>query len=1141
MIAKKQIFLNLKLKVLIKNITGISMLCFLPFLFYGDVNKLKMSYNNNKTTIETPNDWMAQQRCYPYNKIKLKSYLLGMSQAQEIHKRTKGIKFSWQPGGPNNIGGRITDIAVHPNDLSTIYIGAASGGIFKTTDGGISWINIFTDATAISIGDLAIDPTDQNIIYAGTGEANASSYSFFGNGIYKSTDAGTSWVHVGLDSSAYIGRIIVDSANPNRVFVAACGTLFSPNQQRGIYRSDDGGQSWTRKLFVNDSTSAIDIVQDPCNPNILFAAMWERVRGLNYRRSFGDGSGIYYSSDYGDNWVELTSGLPSGPGVGRIGLTICRSNPQVLYAFYDNQSGIEVYKTINGGNNWTRVNDGPLQGMNSNFGWYFGQIRVDPSNENRVFVLGVTLYRSDNGGSTWSSAYYGLHVDHHAMFIDENSGLIYEGNDGGFYYSDNYGNSWTKINNLPITQFYAIDIDNTFPDRIYGGTQDNGTIRTLTGAINNWQSILGGDGMYCLVDHKNPDRIFAEAQWGALYRSTNGGNYFNWIAGQFYSDRKNWMAPYAMHPINPDTLYFGTYRIWKTLDGGDQWTAVSGDLTKGDDGSTFHTVTTIDISPVDSDIVIAGTDDGRVHVSTDAGASWMAAYNGLPDRWITRVAADPFVDSTIYVTVSGFRWDEPLSHVYKSIDLGQNWIDVSSGLPEIPMNCIALDPLMQNRIFVGSDAGVFFSDNGGQGWISLSQGIPNVAVTSLKIHNNTRKIVAGTYGCSTYILDLDSLVSNLCLTGIVKYNNSASTPLSDIKLFISDSMNNVVDSTRTNHNGYYSFYNITPGSYNINPKSNKQWGGGNSTDALLTMQHFVGLDTLNGLSLQAADTDGTGFINSSDALMIQKRFIALIDSFPVGDWVFEKPSVNISTGSFASQDIYGMCYGDIDGSYIQPATKESRIKLEKNGMIVQNKNDLISIPVLCGNNSVTLGAMSLVIDYDNKLIDITGVESKALSNSFLYNILEDEVRISWYDCYSNEVCYGDTLFVLVLNEYPGTIFCTAFGEAVDNRGISKDLTLLYPDIRDGSFEESNYLSVFPNPFKYTTNVFLRIPSDDFVSLRIIDINGKFVFVLHDGFLSKGEHTFIWNGNDQDGLKVNSGIYFISLEERKNSVLKIIRL
>ncbi len=709
----------------------------------------------------SPGEYMAHQRSYPYGSIKHDVYLSAMKQAKEFQESSKLYNYEWELAGPTNIGGRITDIAVHPDSPETIYLGAASGGVWKSVDNGGSWEYKFEGVNLISMGDLAIDPNNENIIYAGTGEANASSYSFMGDGIYKSYDAGDTWEHSGLELSAYIGRIVIDYNDSERIYAAACGNLFSPDENRGIYRSEDGGSAWEKILFINDSVSGIEIVQHPQNPDVLFAGMWERMRGLTYRHSFGGGTGVWKTEDGGDTWFQLTNGLPYGD-VGRVGLAIAESNPDVVYAYYDMPNyEVYVYKTIDGGTSWTQTNDWTLSGMNSSFGWYFGQIRVHPEDENLVFVMGVYLFRSTDGGDSWSEiGGWGIHVDHHAMYFDLENDRIIEGNDGGLYTSTNNGNSWTKINNLPFTQFYAIDVDYQNPERIIGGTQDNNTIITYTGSTNNWDAILGGDGMYCLIDYSNSNIMYAEYQWGNLYKSTNGGNNMDYIGWQWENDRVNWSAPIAMDPVNPQTLYFGTYRVWKSINGGNNWTDVSGDITKGIN-QYFHTITTIAVHPVNTDIVIAGTGDGLIHISTDAGSSWTNITNGIPDRWVTHVIGDPFDENTIYATISGFRWDEPIAHVFKSTDLGQTWESISGNLPEIPMNDIVLDPDHQDHIFVGSDAGVYYTQDGGQNWMGLNDGIYNAPVVAMKIHNPTRTLVIGTYGVSAYRLNIDDLITNV--------------------------------------------------------------------------------------------------------------------------------------------------------------------------------------------------------------------------------------------------------------------------------------------------------------------------------------------------------------------------------------------
>ncbi|MEI6883677.1 MAG: T9SS type A sorting domain-containing protein [Bacteroidota bacterium] len=742
-----------------------AMLMFLIILLLLNSSKERSSSRWQPPSLE-PNDWMAIQRMYPYDRINTAAFLSATQQASDLMKKSARGSNPWTFAGPDNIGGRITDIESPAGSPSTIYVGAATGGILKTTDLGLTWTNLFTNVPVISVGDIAIDPNDNQVIYCGTGEANSSSFSFLGNGMYKSTDAGATWDHIGLANSAYIARVLVDYSNSQKIFVAACGNLFSTNDERGVFRSEDGGQSWQRVLYLTDSTSAIDLVQHPTNPQILYASMWERVRGLTYRRSFGQTSGIWKSTDGGTTWNEMTNGLIKGSNVGRIGIAIAKSNPDILYAFYDlDNMEVAVFKTIDGGQSWTRTNDAALSGMNSNFGWYFGQVRVDPQNENRVFVMGVNLFRTDDGGSLWTDlSSWDIHVDHHAMLFDEANSRIIEGNDGGLYRSQTNGDTWTKIGNLPLTQFYAIDIDYQVPQRIYGGTQDNNTIRTLTGGTSDWEPILGGDGMYTLVDYTYSNTIYAEYQWGNLYRSDDGGFNMNYIAGPMSGDRVSWSAPLAMHPVDPSTLYFGTYRVWKSTDQGNSWTAVSDDLTAGIN-QYFYTVSTIAVSTLNPSMVLAGTGDGKVHISTNDGQTWENISAGLPNRWITKVAFDPFNAQTIYATISGFRWDEPLPHVFKSTNLGASWTDISGNLPEFPVNDIALDPGIPNRIIVALDAGVYGTTDGGQTWSWVWDGLPAVPVYTMKIHAPSRTIVVGTYGLSCYKASLDQIFTGIATPG----------------------------------------------------------------------------------------------------------------------------------------------------------------------------------------------------------------------------------------------------------------------------------------------------------------------------------------------------------------------------------------
>lgn len=760
-----------------------------------EVDQRSTSTVNDK--FQHPADWMAMQRAYPYDKIKIDNYLNSLKYAMDFQKNSKSSALDWELAGPTNIGGRITDIEITPNEPNRIiYVGAASGGILKSTDEGATWTNIFTKQPTISIGDIAIDPNDENVLYAGTGEANASSFSFFGSGVYKSTNAGLTWQPSGLETSAYIGRIIVDYSNSNNVFVAACGDLFTKSEDRGVYKSTNGGASWEKVLYVSDTTAAVDIVQDPVNPNVLYATMWERIRRLDYRQSFGETSGIWKSSDGGDTWTELTNGLPTGTNVGRIGIDIAQTNPNVLYAFYDMEDGSSiVYKTLDGGNNWTET--GTFYDLGNGYGWYFGQIRIDPLNENKVFVMGLYMYATDNGGTSWYEVGTEMHVDHHAMEFDNTTGEIFQGNDGGFYKSINNGTSWSKINNLPITQFYDIAIDSLNPNRLYGGTQDNNSIRTTTGNVNDWEALLGGDGMYTLVDYTDPNTYYCEYQWGGLYRFEEFNYYY--LASDFSGDRTNWSTPYVMHPENPNILYLGTYKMYKSTNQGDNWTPISDDLTQGG-VSTFNTISSIDISQLNPDIIVVGTCDGRVHITTDGGSSWSDISAGLPDRWVTRVKTDPFDEAKIYVTLSGFRWDEPYSHVYMSPVYGQTWVDIQGDLPDIPVNAMIIDPDVQNRIIVGTDAGIYMTENNGNNWYSIgSEELSNVPVCAMEFHHQTRTLFAGTYGLSAHKaqIPLDPLFPNNIQSSSVSVFEMNIYPNPFISSFGSLSVDVVIDKSET--------------------------------------------------------------------------------------------------------------------------------------------------------------------------------------------------------------------------------------------------------------------------------------------------------------------------------------------------------
>ena len=719
-----------------------------------------------------PSDWQWRQRAFPHGAINPEAYTVMRREAaaKELEARLARLAagkssrdLTWEQQGPTNIGGRVTDLAIHPTNADICYAALASGGILKTTDGGGSWTPMLQDMDVITIGDIALDPQDPEILYIGTGEANAASLSFIGNGMYRSPDGGQTWEHLGLEASTYIARVLVHPTRQQTLFVAATGRLFGTDSDRGVYRTTNGGADWQRVFALTDSTACTDLVMHPENPDILYAAMWERVRGLTHRQSGGPSSGIWRSLDGGDTWNELTTGLPTGSNVGRIGITQCTSQPDVLYALYADASAgfLGVYKSTDGGDTWAATNDSNLHSMYSTFGWYFGQIRVDPTNPDRVHALGVPMYRTLNGGSSWSEVGANMHVDHHALeWCPSLPTRAYAGNDGGLYRSDDRGSSWTELDDQPANQFYAVEIDPANPARLYGGTQDNGTLRTPDGSTDGWERIFGGDGFTVIVDHSDSDVIYLEYQYGNLYKSDNDAAWFDWaMSGIDGGDRMNWHTPVVMDPNNAQTLYYGSHRVYRTTDGADSWTPISEDLTDGDQGAGYGTITTLAIAPSASSRVFAGTDDGHVWAYRPLSGGWVEITGDLPRRWVTDIAVHPSDPGTIYVTFSGLRWNEPISHVYRTTDGGGTWDDVSGDLPEAPVHTILIDPENPSTLVVGGDVGVYWSANAGVTWQVLGTGLPQVPVFDLDYHPQTRMIAAGTHGCSIFTITMPDVTT----------------------------------------------------------------------------------------------------------------------------------------------------------------------------------------------------------------------------------------------------------------------------------------------------------------------------------------------------------------------------------------------
>ncbi|MBA3963857.1 MAG: glycosyl hydrolase [Chthoniobacterales bacterium] len=715
-----------------------------------------------------PEDWFVTQRVthggIPAGALEragAQAAALANAAAQDaVAQGLPAVRSRWQFVGPTNIGGRVVDIAVDPVAADTLYIAAATGGVWKSTDKGSTFTAIWPATNPQAIGALVI--TSTGTLFAGTGEANpgGGSITYGGSGIYRSTDAGRTWLRVGLTNSGAIGRLAVDPTNPQHLFAAAAGQLYNHGGDRGVYESNDNGTTWTQVLAGdNDTTGAVDLAIDPTNPNRVFAAMWDHFREPDLRTYGGVGSGVFRSTDGGTTWQRLTSGLPaSSSTIGRIGLGLAPSNPQRLYVIINQTSGPfqGFYKTDNGGDTWTKfATNSTLSGAQSTYGWWFGRVWVDPVNQLHLFAAGVYLCESKDGGSTFT-AEFSPHADDHAMAWDlKVPNRVYLGNDGGTYRSDVNGSNdlWTAATSQPFTQFYRVDVSEQDSTRLVGGAQDNGVNRSYGGT--GWNTYVGGDGLEALIDPVNQNDVYGCSQYGECNRSTNGGDSSSNFTGSTVSSRRNWLSPLQFDPANPAILYYAGNQVNRSVDHAVHWTVISPDLTGGpgrDPSYPFGTVTTVAGAKTDSNRILAGTDDGRLWFTTNLGVNWAQVTDSdVPGTWVTRVMVDPVNASVAYATFSGYRSGVELPYVIKTADGGTTWNSIVGNLPQAPVNDIVV---VSSTLYVATDVGVYSSANGGRKWRAAATGLPNVPVTDLEYRAASNSLYAATFGRGIYVLTL---------------------------------------------------------------------------------------------------------------------------------------------------------------------------------------------------------------------------------------------------------------------------------------------------------------------------------------------------------------------------------------------------
>ncbi len=761
-------------QILLSLLIVVAVICFWEIGRRASHEPLK--WENEEAEVLRPADHFYELRSYPDGKFDLAAYEAALHAAadgsQKMASTASFTSAPWRLEGPTNIGGRINAIAVDPNNASVMLVGCSAGGIFKTTDAGNSWAPIFDGQTFLAIGDITFAPGSSTVVYAGTGDPNVSGYPFIGDGVYKSTDAGATWTHLGLANTRIVSRIIIDPTNPNKIYVSTMGLPMERNNNRGLYVSSDGGMNWVQSLFISNQAGVIDLVMDPNNSQILYASSWDRIRTNQESTIDGLDAKIFKTTNGGTTWTQLTNGLPSWPQ-SRINLARHPTNSAILYASYIDTTLFlaNIYKTTNSGASWAPMDISTLDpGALGGFGWYFGNVFVNPFEPNEIYLLGVQLWRTTDDGATWNIVdpswwMYDVHADKHDMhFTGPNAFSL--ATDGGLYRTTDDGITWSDADEIPNSQAYRVAVNPHATQSYTAGLQDNGTTNGNHLSLNTWPRIYGGDGFQPIYD-ANPDHLVAETQNGNLVYTEDGGFSFNdFTLGIDPIDRRNWDMPVIRSAFDQNVYYTGTYRIYKNVGGlaSHYWDTVSTDLTDGVVfAERFHTITTIAESPLTAQLVYAGTSDGNLSRSTDAGATWTNITNGIPDRYVTSIKASPMAVNEVFVTVSGYKYNDFIPHLLRSTNQGSTWTDVSGDLPQLALNDVLIHPTIDSIWVVASDAGVYATRNAGINWARVGTQMPYCPVYDMDWDLPGRRLLAGTHARSLMTFSMDTLEADVII------------------------------------------------------------------------------------------------------------------------------------------------------------------------------------------------------------------------------------------------------------------------------------------------------------------------------------------------------------------------------------------
>jgi len=692
-------------------------------------------------------------------------------------------EMSWRCVGPAVMGGRTVDIEAIEDRPWIIYAAIGPSGVWKSINDGITWEPVFHEESTVSVGDIAVHQDDPDVIWVGTGEATSRNSVTIGDGVYKSTDGGKTWEHMGLKETRHISRIVIDRKDPDTVYVAALGHLWGKNEERGIFKTTDGGKTWDKVLYVNESTGFADLVMDPSDPLILYAAAWDYQRYPYYFYSGGPGSGIYKSEDAGETWKRLVKDLPEGI-MGRIGLDVARSSPNVVYALIEHEDG-GIWRSEDKGVTWSRTCDNETF-MKVNFRpFYYSQIRVDPTDDEVVYVFSGGLFVSEDRGQKFKAISSGTHPDHHALWIDpRNPQHLIDGNDGGIDITYDRGAHWRPIKHMALAEVYQVGYDMRDPYFVYCGLQDNGVWGGPSNSLDSggiinehWNSVGGGDGFYCVVDPTDHNIVYGNSQMNGLYRYHLKIDRSKSIKPMAALDkppyRFNWNSPVLISPHDHSTIYTGGNYLFKSEDQGYSWEIVSPDLSTNDPdrlkdsgglitldntGAEVHcTIYTIAESPLEKGIIWCGTDDGNVQITRNGGKDWKNVVGNIPDlplnTWCTRIEASHFDAGTAYAAFDGHRSDDYAPYLYKTADFGETWASIKGNLPFGWIHVVREDLRNKDLLFAGMEFGMYASLDRGETWFSLNNNLPTVAVRDIAVHPRENDLIIGTHGRGIWIMD----------------------------------------------------------------------------------------------------------------------------------------------------------------------------------------------------------------------------------------------------------------------------------------------------------------------------------------------------------------------------------------------------